>query len=160
MLKLRILAVGKLKESWLLDGCRDYLLRLRPFAKVEVLEFADEPARDNLSEAQINNLLSKEGEKVEKAISPSTHVVLLDLAGRTMTSDQLATYLMEQGVRGCSQFDFVIGGSHGVSEGLKRRADLRLAFSSFTFPHQLMRVILLEQLYRSMKINAGQIYHK
>lgn len=160
MMKLRILAVGKLKESWLQDGCREYLSRLRPFAKVEVLEFSDEPARDNLSSAQVNSLITKEGEKVEKAISPSTHVVLLDLGGSVMDSEKFAAYLMEQGLRGHSQIDFVIGGSCGVSEGLKKRADLRLSFSSFTFPHQLMRVILLEQLYRGMKINAGQIYHK
>ena len=160
MLKIRILALGKLKEAWLREGCADYLRRIRLLARADILEFADEPAPDGMGTAQLDNLLCKEGEKVLKAISPSTHVVLLDLAGAVMDSPGLAAHLKDCSRGGSSQLDFVIGGSYGVSPQLRQRANLRLSFSAFTFPHQLMRLILLEQLYRSLKINAGHPYHK
>lgn len=155
----RILAVGSLKESWQREACGEYLKRLSRYGKYEVTEVPDEPEPVNSSPALSDRLIAKEGQALLKLIKPTDYVVALCIKAKQLSSEQLAEAAgrWESGGR---RTVFVIGGSLGLSPEVVGRSDFQLSFSPMTFPHQLMRVILLEQLYRAEKINAGERYHK
>jgi 23S rRNA (pseudouridine1915-N3)-methyltransferase len=149
-----------MKEKYLNQGIDEYIKRLGPYAKISIVEVPDEPASERLSEADIELIKTTEGERLLAKITSDTYVIALAIDGKSLTSEQFAEELDKLATYGKSKVAFVIGGSNGLSEDVLRRADLKLSFSSFTFPHQLMRLILIEQIYRAFKINRGEPYHK
>ena len=153
-----VLAVGKLKEDWQKAACREYLKRLTRYGNVEVVEVGDQPEPERASSAQIAQLLEKEGRELLRRIRPDDRVVALCIEGKAPDSVGLARML--EGWADGRRLVLVIGGSLGLSDEVLARAEARLSFSNLTFPHPLLRVILLEQLYRSARILAGQRYHK
>lgn len=159
-MKITIVSVGKLKEKYLKQGIQEYLKRLSTYAKVKIIEVADEKAPENLSEAQMLDVKQKEGERILSHIQPDTYVITLEINGKILSSEQFASKLDELATYGKSKIAFVIGGSLGISVDVQNRSDLALSFSKMTFPHQLMRLILLEQVYRAFRINRGEPYHK
>ncbi|SFD69947.1 23S rRNA (pseudouridine1915-N3)-methyltransferase [Lentibacillus persicus] len=159
-MNISIIAVGKLKEKYLKQGIEEYLKRLGPYAKVQVKEVSDEKAPDNMSEAEIKDVKQKEGERILSHISQDAYVITLEIDGKMLTSEKFAAKLDELATYGKSKVAFVIGGSVGMSEDVQKRSDLALSFSKLTFPHQMMRMILLEQVYRAFRIMRGEPYHK
>lgn len=157
---IRIVACGRVKEKWMQEGIQEYLKRIRPYEKIEVCEVADEKAPESNSEAENTIVKNKEGEKILKQLRDDEYVILLDLAGRPCDSEGLAAKIQDLYNRSRSRIAFVIGGSMGVSEALIRRADMRWKLSDNTFPHQLCRIIVLEQIYRSFRILHHEPYHK
>jgi len=159
-LQITIIAVGKLKEKYLIQGIQEYKKRLTAYTKIQVIEVTDEKAPEHLSEAEMMQVKEKEGEKILSQIKPDQYVIALAIEGKMWSSEQLAKEINHLTTYGKSNIVFVIGGSLGLSEEVYHRADERLSFSKMTFPHQLMRLILLEQIYRAFKINKGEPYHK
>lgn len=159
-MKISIITVGKLKEKYLKQGIDEYLKRLSTYAKVEIIEVADEKAPEQLSEAEMEEVKRKEGERILSHLSEDTYIITLEISGRMLSSEQLAAKIDELGTYGKSKLAFIIGGSLGLSKEVQNRSDLALSFSKMTFPHQLMRLILLEQIYRAYRINRGEPYHK
>ncbi|MFK3961158.1 23S rRNA (pseudouridine(1915)-N(3))-methyltransferase RlmH [Guptibacillus hwajinpoensis] len=159
-MNISIVTVGKLKEKYLKQGIAEYTKRLGPFAKVEVIEVSDEKAPENLSETEMLQVKKAEGDRIMSKISPDAHVIALAIEGKMKTSEQLARELDQLATYGKSKVAFVIGGSLGLSDDVLKRANDTLSFSKMTFPHQLMRLILVEQVYRAFKINRGEPYHK
>ena len=159
-MKISILCVGKIKEKYLRDAIDEYKKRISRFATVEILELSDEKIPDNASKAQMDIVLKKEGDKIMEKISPQDYLVTLCVEGKNLSSEELAQEVSDICLKGNSTITFVIGGSLGIRDDIKKLSKLRLSFSRMTFPHQLMRVILLEQVYRSFKINANEEYHK
>ena len=159
-MKFTVVAVGKLKERFWKDACEEYLKRLQPYAKTSVREIADiDPAKAG----GVNAARDKEGASicaVLDSLGTGTHVMLLDIGGRERSSEELSARLDELALRGTSDFAFVIGGSDGVSAAVRKRASETLSFGPITLPHNLARVVLLEQLYRAQKISRGEPYHK
>lgn len=159
-MNISIIAVGKLKEKYLKQGIDEYIKRLSAYAKVEIIEVADEKAPEQLSDAEMMQIKQKEGERILAKIAQDTYVIALAIEGKMWSSEQLASELDKLATYGKSKIAFVIGGSLGLSDEVLKRADEKLSFSKMTFPHQLMRLILLEQVYRSFRINRGEPYHK
>ena len=159
-MKITIICVGKIKEKYLTDAVKEYLKRLGPYAKVDVVEVADEKTPDGASEATERQIRQKEGTRILEKLPKDAYVVALAIEGRQMTSEELSEKIASLTVDGVSHIAFVIGGSIGLADEVLEKADMRLSFSKFTFPHQLMRVILLEQIYRSFKIAKNEPYHK
>ncbi|MGM0877063.1 MAG: 23S rRNA (pseudouridine(1915)-N(3))-methyltransferase RlmH [Bacillota bacterium] len=159
-MNISIVTIGKLKEKYLKQGIDEYLKRLSIYAKVEVIELPDEKAPENLSETEMELVKEKEGERLLGKISDDTHVIALAIEGKMKSSEQLAKDLDQLATYGKSKVAFVIGGSLGLSKAVMKRANDTLSFSKMTFPHQLMRLILLEQVYRAFRINRGEPYHK
>lgn len=159
-MKITILCVGKIKEKFYRDAAAEYIKRLGRYCKPEVIEVADEKTPDGASENAENQIREKEGERLLGKIKDGAYVVALAIDGKMRDSKELAKHIEQLGIQGKSQIVFVIGGSLGLSESVLRRADETLSFSKMTFPHQLMRVILLEQIYRSYRIVNGEPYHK
>ncbi|WP_085506596.1 23S rRNA (pseudouridine(1915)-N(3))-methyltransferase RlmH [Thalassobacillus devorans] len=159
-MKITIVTVGKLKEKYLKQGIQEYVKRLGPYASVDIVEVADEKAPENLSEADMKEVKKKEGERILAKINPDSYVITLEIEGQMLTSEKLAKKLDDLATYGKSKVAFVIGGSLGLSDEVLRRSDLGLSFSKMTFPHQLMRLILVEQIYRAFKINRNEPYHK
>jgi len=159
-MKITIITVGKLKEKYLKQGIQEYLKRLSTYAKVNVIEVADEKAPEAMSEAEMLEVKRKEGERILRNISQETFVITLEINGKMLSSEQLAAKMDELPTYGKSKVAFVIGGSLGLSESVEKRSNLALSFSKMTFPHQLMRLVLLEQVYRAFRINRGEPYHK
>lgn len=157
---LVILGVGRLRERFYRDAADEYVKRLRRFGAVEEIELPDLPEPANTSPAIEQKIREKEGEAILSRIRPTDHVVALCIEGKQLSSEQLAERVSELEGRGVGRAVFVIGGSLGLSEAVIRRANERLSFSRMTFPHQLARVMLLEQLYRARKISANERYHK
>ncbi len=158
-MRLTVIAVGGLKEKFFREAAAEYQKRLSAYAKLEILEIAEARLRGE-SGAEIARALEEEGGRILQKIGPRAYVTALCVEGRQMGSVEFSEKLAEVTASGRSELVFVIGGSHGLSDAVKRRADLRLSFSEMTFPHQLMRVVLLEQLYRACNIEAGGKYHK
>ena len=154
-----ILCVGKLKESWQRDGCAEYLKRLSRYGRYEIIQVDDLREPDNASPAQIRQIVDREGQALLNRIKPNDRVVALCIQAKAPDSLELAEQVKKWSAAG-QRTVFVIGGSNGLSEAVLQRADERLSFSNLTFPHGLMRVILLEQLYRAERICAGEKYHK
>ena len=160
MINLTVIAVGSLKERFWRDACAEYQKRLSAFCRIELIEIAEERAPQDPSEAQKVQVIEAEGRRIAAKIPASAAVIALCIEGEEMTSLQLAAKLESLAVNGVGRAALVIGGSFGLWDEVKRRAVLRLSFSPMTFPHQLARVMLLEQVYRAMKIAAGERYHK
>lgn len=154
-----VVCVGRLREKYYAGAAEEYLKRLSRFGKTEMIELPDLPEPQNASDADRQKVMEKEGESILSRIRPSDHVIALCIDGPQYTSEAFAEKLQRSEMTGNRQV-FVIGGSLGLSSAVIRRADEKLSFSKMTFPHQLARVILLEQLYRACKINAGERYHK
>jgi 23S rRNA (pseudouridine1915-N3)-methyltransferase len=157
---ISIVTVGKLKEKYLKQGIDEYLKRLGSYAKIEVIEVADEKAPEELSETEMVQVKQKEGERILAKINPDTYVIALAINGKLKSSEELADTIDKLATYGKSKIAFVIGGSLGLSEEVLKRSDEQLSFSKMTFPHQLMRLILVEQVYRAFRINRGEPYHK
>ena len=159
-MNISIITVGKLKEKYLKQGIDEYLKRLSAYAKVEIIEVPDEKAPEELSETEMLIVKQKEGERILAKINPDAHVIALAIEGKLKTSEELADGLDKLATYGRSKVAFVIGGSLGLSEDVLKRAEEKLSFSRMTFPHQLMRLVLVEQVYRAFRINRGEPYHK
>ncbi|MDQ0158358.1 23S rRNA (pseudouridine(1915)-N(3))-methyltransferase RlmH [Alkalibacillus salilacus] len=159
-MQITIISVGKLKEKYLIQGIDEYLKRLSKYAKVKIEEVPDEQAPDQLSEAEEKQVKQKEAEKIFTKLSTDQYVITLEIEGKQLTSEQFAQKLDDLATYGKSKVAFVIGGSLGLSDEVKQRSDLAISFSKMTYPHQLMRLILVEQVYRAFRIMRGEPYHK
>ena len=157
---IQIVAVGKLKEKYLVQGIAEYVKRLGPYAKVQMSEVADEKAPETMSAAEEAMVKQKEGERILAQLKSDTYVIAMAIDGSLWTSDQLAGSLDQLATYGRSSVAFVIGGSLGLSQDVLKRADAKLSFGQITFPHQLIRLVLVEQIYRAFKIMRGEPYHK
>lgn len=160
MMNIQIICVGKLKEKYWNDAVAEYSKRLKSYCSLTVTELKEARLADNPSAADELRVKEEEGRAILKQIRENDYVVTLEIQGKALSSEELAAKLDQLGVAGKSRVDFIIGGSLGLSAEVSRRADFRLSFSRMTFPHQMMRVILLEQIYRSFKINRHETYHK
>ena len=159
-MQIDIIAPGRVKERYLRDAIDEYSKRLSRYCRLNVIEVADEKTPEHASEGVDRQIKAKEGERIAKHLRDGAFVVALAIDGRQLSSEELAAKVADWGLHGVSHLQFVIGGSIGLDDAILRRADFKLSFSKMTFPHQLMRVILLEQIYRAYKINAGEPYHK
>lgn len=159
-MKITIIAVGKLKEKYLHMAVDEYSKRLSRYCKLEIIELADEKTSEKMSIAQEDNIKNKEGQRILKNIKDDAYVIALAIEGKQYSSEEMAEKIQDLSLLGKSHITFIIGGSIGLSKELLKRADEQLSFSKMTFPHQLMRVVLLEQLYRCFKIMKGEPYHK
>ena len=159
-MKITVITVGKIKEKYLEDAIAEYSKRLSRYCKLEIIQVADEKTPDRASEVVETQIRDRGGERILCHIKETAYVVALAIEGKMISSEELAELIDGLGVRGESHIQFVIGGSLGLSKKVLERADYKLSFSRMTFPHQLMRVILLEQIYRSYRIVNGEPYHK
>ncbi len=159
-MKITLITVGKIKEKYLRDAIAEYSKRLSRYCKLEIIEVADEKTLDQASETWEENIRAKEGERILKYIKDDMYVITLEIGGKMLSSEEFAEKIESLGVQGKSSIAFVIGGSIGLGKEVLRRSDYALSFSKMTFPHQLMRVILLEQVYRGYRIINGEPYHK
>lgn len=159
-MKISVIAVGKIKEKYFTDAVREYSKRLSRYCRLEILEVPDEKTPEGASQALEEQIKEREGQRILSALKEDAYVIALAIQGKRRTSPELAAHLEQLTVRGVSHLCFVIGGSLGLSEAVLARADEKLSFSDMTFPHQLMRVILLEQIYRAQRITSGEPYHK
>ena len=159
-MQIDIICVGKVKEQYLRDAIAEYSKRLGRYCKLNILEVADEKTPEHASEGVERQIKAKEGERIAKHIKPGAYVIALAIDGQQVTSEGFARKIDQLGIQGVSHIQFVIGGSIGMDDAILRQANYKLSFSKMTFPHQLMRVILLEQVYRAYKINANEPYHK
>ncbi len=159
-MKITIIAVGKLKEKFMKDAIGEYSKRLSKYCKLEIIEVADEKTQESSSQAMDDIIRKKEGERIQKYMKDDAYVITLEINGKMLSSEELANKIEKMGIQGTSHIIFIIGGSIGLDSTICKRADYALSFSPMTFPHQLMRVILLEQVYRSYRIIQGEPYHK
>ncbi|MDW8801634.1 23S rRNA (pseudouridine(1915)-N(3))-methyltransferase RlmH [Clostridium sp. A1-XYC3] len=159
-MNISTICVGKLKEKYLKQAIDEYSKRLSRYCKLDIIEIPDEKTPDNASQKEEFMIKEKEGLNILRHIKDNMFVVTLDLKGKMLSSEELASFIKDSGVRGNSNIAFIIGGSLGLSKAVLDRADFSLCFSKMTFPHQLMRVILLEQVYRGFRIINGEPYHK
>lgn len=159
-MQINLLTVGKLKEKYWVGAVEEYSKRLSSYCKVNVIEVSDEPTPDNASPAQEEQIKKKEADKLLAKIGDRDYVIALVIEGKSITSEEFAAHLDKVAVQGFSTVTFVIGGSLGLHESVRKRANYGLSFSKFTFPHQMVRVILLEQVYRAFRIQRGEPYHK
>lgn len=159
-MNIKILAVGKLKEKYFKDGIAEYKKRMSKFAKVDLIEVPDEKAPESLSEAEMQQVKDAEGERLLGKIKDRDWVIALAIEGKQRSSEAFAKEIDQLATYGHSDIDFVIGGSLGLSKAVMKRADNTLSFGKLTMPHQLMRLVLIEQVYRAFMINIGSPYHK
>jgi 23S rRNA (pseudouridine1915-N3)-methyltransferase len=159
-MNITVISVGKLKEKYLKEAIQEYSIRLTKYCKLDIIEVPDEKAPENMSAAEEGIVKFKEGQTILKNIKDDTYVIALAIQGKQLSSEKFAELISGLGLRGKSNIAFVIGGSLGLSEEVLKRADYHLSFSAMTFPHQVMRMILLEQVYRGFRIIKGEPYHK
>lgn len=159
-MKITILAVGKLKEKYWKQAISEYEKRLSAYSKIEIIEVPDEKAPENMSDKEIEQVKEKEGQRLLAKIKPQATVITLEIQGKMLSSEGLAEEMQRRMTQGQSDFVFVIGGSNGLHENVLQRSNHALSFSKMTFPHQMMRVVLIEQVYRAFKIMRGEAYHK
>ncbi|MBP3800344.1 MAG: 23S rRNA (pseudouridine(1915)-N(3))-methyltransferase RlmH [Bacilli bacterium] len=150
---IKIICIGKIKEKYLVDAINEYMKRIQKYSKVEIIELSDE------SQGETSKILKLEAEKIEKYLSPKDFIISLEIEGKSLNSLELAN-LIDQKLVEYSNITFIIGGSYGIDESIKKKVNYHLSFSKMTFPHQLFRLLLLEQIYRSFKINNNESYHK
>lgn len=158
-MRITVVCAGRIKEKYLSAGIAEFLKRLRPFAQVEIREIHEEKMPDEPSEAEKEQVLRREGEKLLKLVPAGSYLFVLDVHGREMSSEELAFRLDKLGLSGRSNITFLIGGAFGLSREVRAAADERLSFSQLTFTHQMVRLLLVEQIYRAFKINRGEKYH-
>ncbi|MFR9069560.1 MAG: 23S rRNA (pseudouridine(1915)-N(3))-methyltransferase RlmH [Paraclostridium sp.] len=159
-MNITVISVGKLKEKYLKLGIEEFSKRLSKYCKLDMIELDDEKCPENLSDKDMEIVKNKEGNKILSKIKNNSYVIALAIDGKNLSSEELASTISNLAVRGNSHITFVIGGSLGLSSEVLKRADYKLSFSKMTFPHQLMKLILLEQVYRSFRINNNEPYHK
>ena len=159
-MRITLITVGKIKEKYLKDAIAEYTKRLSKYCKLEIMEVADEQTPDNASEVVEELIRSKEAERILKYVKEDAFVITLEINGKQLSSEELADKIEKLGVQGTSHIIFIIGGSIGLGQEVLAKSDFALSFSKMTFPHQLMRVILLEQVYRGYRIIHGEPYHK
>ena len=159
-MKITVITVGKITEKYLRDAIAEYTKRLSRYCKLEIVEVADEKTPDQAGETVEEQIRDKEGERILKYIRDDMYVITLEIGGKMLSSEELADKINMLGIQGQSSVAFVIGGSIGLGREVLKRSNYALSFSKMTFPHQLMRVILLEQMYRSYRIINGEPYHK
>ena len=159
-MKIKVITVGKLKEKYLKDGIAEYSKRISRFAKLEMIELADEKTPDRASESENQKILEIEGQRILSKVSDRDFVIVLAIEGKTFSSEEFSKHLEEASIKGFSTLTFIIGGSLGLSSSVKNRANLSVSFGRLTLPHQLMRLVLVEQIYRSFTIQQGSPYHK
>ena len=159
-MKLTVITVGKLKEKYWVDAVKEYKKRISKYAKIELIEVADEKEPNNASEKDIEMIKDKEGERILSKIKDSQHVVTLEIKGKEYTSESLAKQYQTWMNTGKSDVVFVIGGSNGIGREVKKRSNQEISFGSLTYPHQMMKVMILEQLFRVNKILRNESYHK
>lgn len=160
MQSVNIICIGKLKEKYLVDAIKEYSTRLRPFCKFNIIELDEYRLPDKPSEAQIKMCIEEEGKRILSKISKGDYVIPMCIEGKIISSEELSSLVQEAGVTGRSTVDFIIGGSYGLSDDVKKKGDFRLSMGRMTFPHQLARVMLCEQVYRAFQIMTGGKYHK
>ncbi len=159
-MNIKIISVGKIKEKYLKLGIEEFTKRLSKYCRLEIIELEDEKAPENLSEKEMENIKNKEGNKILSHVRDNTYAMALAIDGKNLSSEELADKLNNLSIMGSSNITLIIGGSLGLSKEVLDRADFKLSFSKMTFPHQLMRLIVLEQIYRSFRIIKGEPYHK
>lgn len=159
-MKIKIYVIGKIKENYLKLGINEYLLRLKPYVNIEIIEFPDSPIKDNPNESDIEKVKNEECKKVLSVLKPTDYLISLDLNQKELSSVEFSSYIAKKLEIGGSSISFVIGGSYGLSNDLKKRANDSISLSKMTFLHQMTRLILLEQIYRAFKINNHETYHK
>lgn len=159
-MKITILCVGKVKEKFYRDAIDEFAKRLSRYCKLDIIEVNDEKTDEQASETEIRLVKEKEGERLLKNIKDDAYVITLCIDGKQLDSEELSEKVEKLGIQGTSHIYFIIGGSLGLSDAVIKRADYKLSFSKMTFPHQLMRVVLLEQIYRSYRIMNNEPYHK
>ncbi|MFZ4454052.1 23S rRNA (pseudouridine(1915)-N(3))-methyltransferase RlmH [Salibacterium aidingense] len=159
-MQIQIVSVGKIKEKYINQGINEFEKRLGPYCKLTFDEVKDEQAPEQMSDKEREQVKAKEGERILSKIKPAQHVIALDRTGENWTSEKLAGEMEKLSIHGKSQLTFIIGGSNGLSNDVLQRAEQKLSFSKMTFPHQLMKLLLLEQIYRAFKIQKGEPYHK
>lgn len=159
-MKYRILSVGKIRESFYNSGVEEYIKRLRPYTGIEVVDGLDEKVSPHASPKEVEKMLEKEGQKILSLIGENEIMIVLDVQGRTLSSEELARHIQNWNQSGKSKVNLIVGGAHGLSDQVKQRANELLSFSRMTFPHQMAVLILAEQLYRGFKIIKGEPYHK
>lgn len=159
-MKITILTVGKIKEEFYRDAISEYEKRLSRYCKLDIVEVADERTPEHASAAENQKILEREGERILANVRDNTYVIILAIKGKMLDSVELSKKISDLTVSGVSDITFIIGGSLGLSDAVVKRGDFLLSFSPMTFPHQLMRVILLEQIYRSYRIANNEPYHK
>lgn len=159
-MKIKIYAIGKIKDSYLRVGIEEYLTRIKPYAQIEIVEVKDEPIPENPNIKEIEKAKNEEGNRVLKLLKNNEYLIALDLNKKQYKSEDFAAFLMQKLTENGSSVSFVIGGSYGLSDELKNRSDYSFSLSNLTFTHQMSRLILLEQIYRSFKILKGEVYHK
>ncbi|HGR7838744.1 TPA: 23S rRNA (pseudouridine(1915)-N(3))-methyltransferase RlmH [Streptococcus pneumoniae] len=159
-MKIKVVTVGKLKEKYLKDGIAEYSKRISRFAKFEMIELSDEKTPDKASESENQKILEIEGQRILSKIADRNFVIVLAIEGKTFFSEEFSKQLEETSIKGFSTLTFIIGGSLGLSSSVKNRANLSVSFGRLTLPHQLMRLVLVEQIYRAFTIQQGFPYHK
>ncbi|CEX60088.1 rRNA large subunit methyltransferase [Streptococcus pneumoniae] len=159
-MKIKVVTVGKLKEKYLKDGIAEYSKRISRFAKFEMIELSDEKTPDKASESENQKILEIEGQRILSKIADRDFVIVLAIEGKTFFSEEFSKQLEETSIKGFSTLTFIIGGSLGLSSSVKNRANISVSFGRLTLPHQLMRLVLVEQIYRAFTIQQGFPYHK
>lgn len=159
-MKIKLVTVGKLKEKYLKEGIAEYSKRLSRFTKIEIIELADEKTPDKASSSENQQILSKEGERILSKVSEREFVIALAIEGQQFPSEKFSKIMEDASIRGYSDITFIIGGSLGLSPKVKARANCLVSFGKLTLPHQLMRLVLIEQIYRAFMIQQGSPYHK
>lgn len=160
ILRIRVVIAGKVRERYLREGAAEYLKRLGPYAKVELVEVQDEPVPERASEKDLASARDVEAERILRAVRDGDYLVAMDIRGKQMSSEDLSRWLQERSLSGDSSLVFAIGGTTGLSDAVLKKARLRLSMGPMTFPHQFMPLLLLEQLYRAVKIGEGEPYHR
>ncbi|NSP33640.1 23S rRNA (pseudouridine(1915)-N(3))-methyltransferase RlmH [Enterococcus faecalis] len=159
-MKIKLVTVGKLKEKYLIQGINEYLKRLNSYAKMEIIEVPDEKAPEKLSDAEMLQVKEKEGQRILGKINDNEYVFVLAINGKQLSSEEFSKEIEQLGISGKSNLTFVIGGSLGLSDSVLQRSNQQISFGRFTYPHQLMRLVLVEQIYRGFRIMKGEPYHK
>lgn len=158
-MKITIVTAGKIKEKYLTDGIKEFLKRLTPYANVKIVEISEERMPDSPSDAEKAAVLAREGERLLKQVPSGSRLIVLDVVGKAISSEELSAHIDKLGVSGTSHLTFLIGGAFGLSDEVRRAADERISFSRMTFTHQMIRLLLVEQIYRAFKISRGEKYH-
>ncbi|MGN9164857.1 23S rRNA (pseudouridine(1915)-N(3))-methyltransferase RlmH [Tissierellaceae bacterium HCP3S3_D8] len=159
-MNINIIAVGKVKEKYIRDGIKEFEKRLSRYCNLKIIEIDDERAPENLSQRDMELVKDKEGRRILSKIPQNTHIISLEIEGRKISSEELSKKMEDLMIDGINDITFIIGGSLGLSSEVRNSANFKLSFSNMTFPHQLMRLILLEQIYRGFRIMKGEPYHK